>query len=241
MSLELESWKHKYSTLADKSGRNITDIEIDKMRNIMLENESILNSEITRLREGLDEWQKRYRILELSLSEARGSEGTIRELEQKISSLRQDLDRQNYQLTAKANECEDYRQKYMRIEQQLRDQATVDIEIRRLKEMIDSRNREIESLRQFQSATTMLEEKIRSLNGDIDRLKGQLGPKDDEIARLRQEISNLELKLRDNSRFADVEARYQNLMSDYDALQQRYRMLQNESNELASQMGQYKS
>jgi hypothetical protein len=38
----------------------------------MLENESVLNSEITRLRSELDEWQKRYRILELSLSELRG-------------------------------------------------------------------------------------------------------------------------------------------------------------------------
>lgn len=109
MSLELEGWKHKYQQLSDKTGRNITDIEIDKMRNIMLENESILNGEISRLRESLDEWQKRYRILELSLSEARGGEGTIRELEQKISNLRQDLDRQNYQLNTKSSECEDYR------------------------------------------------------------------------------------------------------------------------------------
>ena len=50
MSLELENYKHKYHMVTDKQARNIAEIEIDKLRNIMLENESLMNQEINRLR-----------------------------------------------------------------------------------------------------------------------------------------------------------------------------------------------
>jgi hypothetical protein len=78
--------------MKDRFGRhNQLDIEIENMRKIMLENESELNNEITRLRGQLEEWQKRYRIVELSLSEARGKNGNINSMNQ-TEDARRELD-----------------------------------------------------------------------------------------------------------------------------------------------------
>jgi len=56
MSLDLDNWKNKYNQLENKTKRHLTDVDVDRMRAIMLENEKVLNSEITRLRSDLDDW-----------------------------------------------------------------------------------------------------------------------------------------------------------------------------------------
>jgi DNA repair ATPase RecN len=50
-------------------------------------------------------------------------------------------------LTQKQTECDDYRQKYLRCEAVLKSQDVTELEIKRLKDMIEARNMEIENLR----------------------------------------------------------------------------------------------
>jgi hypothetical protein len=113
----------------------------------MLENDQYLNAEIKKLKEQNEDWQKRYALLEDALADARSSEGTVRELEIKVGALRRELDRGTLLLTQKQTECDDYRQKYLRCEAVLKSQDVTELEIKRLKDMIEARNMEIENLR----------------------------------------------------------------------------------------------
>ncbi|KAM3131337.1 hypothetical protein pb186bvf_016519 [Paramecium bursaria] len=223
MSLELENYKHKYHMVTDKQARNIAEIEIDKLRNIMLENESLMNQEINRLRQQLDEWQKRYRILELSLSEARGGEGNVRDMEQTIAQLRQDVDRGIYNLNAQRAETEDWKLRYQRLESQHRDIGQQDVELRRLREMVDSRNREIEALRVNQ--VYEVDQKQQQQKQEIERLQSEIRVKNAEIDRQKSQIQQLEYKLADTSRLSTMDYQYKQLQRDHDDLLAKYNEL----------------
>ncbi|CAD8111182.1 unnamed protein product [Paramecium sonneborni] len=193
MSLELDQYKHKLYMATDKQARQQSEIDIDKMRAIMIENEAMLNAEIVRLRDQNEEISKRYRILELSMADSR-HQLSLKEYEATLSQLRQEIDRAQFSINSQRAETEEWKLKYQRLEAQLRDSAQYEVEIRRLKEMVDNRNREIESLKlnsQFEN-----DGKLQNLQLDLERQQNELRQKNDETNRLRSQIQQQEITIK---------------------------------------------
>ncbi|CAK90458.1 unnamed protein product (macronuclear) [Paramecium tetraurelia] len=216
MSLELDQYKHKLYMATDKQARQQAEIDVDKMRAIMVENEAMLNAEIVRLRDQNEELSKRYRILELSMADSR-HQLSLKEYEATLSQLRQEIDRAQFSVNSQRAETEEWKLKYQRLEAQLRDSAQYEVEIRRLKEMVDNRNREIESLKlnsQFEN-----DGKLQNLKLEIERLQNELRQKNDETNRLRSQIQQQESTIKYlNSKISELDNKILQMKSEYDSL-----------------------
>ncbi|CAD8099822.1 unnamed protein product [Paramecium sonneborni] len=216
MSLELDQYKHKLYMATDKQARQQAEIDIDKMRAIMIENEAMLNAEIVRLRDQNEEISKRYRILELSMADSR-HQLSLKEYEATLSQLRQEIDRAQFSINSQRAETEEWKLKYQRLEAQLRDSAQYEVEIRRLKEMVDNRNREIESLKlnsQFEN-----DGKLQNLQLDLERLQNELRSKNDETNRLRSQIQQQELTIKYlNNKITELDNKILQQKSENDSL-----------------------
>lgn len=156
-----------------------------------------------------------------------------------MSQLRQETDRLNFQLNSQRAETEDWKLKCQRLESQLREQSTSEIEIRRLKEMVDNRNREIESLR----ANVQSDQEGRLQQGrlEIDRLNRELRAKSEEYAKLRQQMSALELKAADTSQYQNANAQLQSLQSELERAQGDLRSLQSRFNDQVNEIQRSKA
>lgn len=215
-TFELENYKSKCKKLEEKTPQ---EVDIDQLRRIMEENENILHDEINTYKNQLDEWQKRYRILELSLNEVRGSgDGVVRDQDIKMSEIRQELERVTYAYQDKEDECEEVKGRLRTLENQLKDQASTDVEIRRLKEMIATRNSEIEDLRYQQMNNQEMEAKMGNLYNEIDRLNGLLKLKQNEINMMHTEVKQLQKALGDTSEYVELQYRYKKLQDENESL-----------------------
>ncbi|CAK86732.1 unnamed protein product (macronuclear) [Paramecium tetraurelia] len=242
MSLELDQYKHKLYMATDKQARQQAEIDIDKMRAIMVENEAMLNAEIVRLRDQNEELSKRYRILELSMADSR-HQLSLKEYEATLSQLRQEIDRAQFSINSQRAETEEWKLKYQRLEAQLRDSAQYEVEIRRLKEMVDNRNREIESLKlnsQFEN-----DGKLQNLQLEIERLQNELRQKNYETNRLRSQIQQQESTIKYlNSKISELDNKILQMKSEYDSLkanQLSYKPIIQSNNEDKEQIDRLRS
>jgi DNA repair exonuclease SbcCD ATPase subunit len=129
-----------------------------------------LNRVLRQRAEEIDNWKSRYSKIEISITEYKGLEGRLREYENRIALLSQEIERLNGVLKARADEIEQWRVNYSKLE----------ITINEYK-VIESRGKDMES------RVSMLLREIHDWKSRYSKLEISIG-----------EYRNLEGRLKEN-------------------------------------------
>lgn len=116
----------------------------------------------------------------------------MRELNNKIALLTTELERVNMLITQKNKDLEKWKSRFNELEmlslEKDRNNNGMSIEIKRLKDIIDTLNGEIRMVKAKQVDPTEYMNQIHELNMELERLTNQLRSKNIDIDNMRQEI-----------------------------------------------------
>ncbi|CAD8135542.1 unnamed protein product [Paramecium octaurelia] len=195
LNQEIDQWRQRYQSLeAQLKTRQNVEMEIERMRRSVQDNENIMHVEMNRLREQLDEWQKRCQSLESQSQDAQTYLAKSRTNEQQIFNLQADLKKAEMSLKSKQDDFEALQQKFNRLERVVRDSEYQSQEMANLRKIIDDRNKEIDILRrqshsQFGNQSIKdLEGKLALFQGECERLNQLLNHKEQELQLYRDQL-----------------------------------------------------
>ncbi|CAK72629.1 unnamed protein product (macronuclear) [Paramecium tetraurelia] len=203
LNSEIDQWRLRYSNLEDQlKMRSVVDMELERMKRAVQDNENIVQIEMNRLRDQLDQWQRRCQSLESQRFEAQDFLSKSRTKDQNICNiminfvvnLQSDLKKAELNLKLKQDDLDTVQQKLNRFEKIVRETEYQNQEIANLRKIIDDRNKELEILRrssQSQQANQNLkdlESKVSLFQSECNRLNQLLNHKEQELQLYRDQL-----------------------------------------------------
>ncbi|CAD8054143.1 unnamed protein product [Paramecium sonneborni] len=195
LNSEIDQWRFRYSSLEDQlKTRSNVELEIEKMKRAVQDNENIVQVEMNRLREKLDEQQRKCQSLESYSYEAQNFLAKSRTKDQNIFNLQSDLKKAELNLKLKQDDLDTVQQKLNRMEKIVQENEFSNLEISNLRKIIDDRNKEIEILRRQSQAQTVnqnlkdLENKVSLFQNECNRLNQLLNHKEQELQLYRDQL-----------------------------------------------------
>ncbi|CAD8046881.1 unnamed protein product [Paramecium sonneborni] len=195
LNSEIDQWRFRYSSLEDQlKTRFNVEMEVERMKRAVQDNENIVQVEMNRLREQLDESQRRCQSLESYSYEAQNFLAKSRTKDQNIFNLQSDLKKAELNLKLKQDDLDTVQQKLNRMEKIVQENEFSKLEIFNLRKIIDDRNKEIDILRRQSNSQQVnqnlkdLESKVSLFQNECNRLNQLLNHKEQELQLYRDQL-----------------------------------------------------
>jgi uncharacterized small protein (DUF1192 family) len=174
----LDEWKTRYSKL------EITLVEYRAYEDRLKEYENriaLLTQEIERLNgvlrqraEEIDNWKSRYSKIEISITEYKGLEGRLREYENRIALLSQEIERLNGVLKSRADEIEQWRVNYSKLEITINEYKVIESRGKDMEGRVSMLLREIDDWKSRYSKLEISIGEYRNLEGRLKEYENRL-------------------------------------------------------------------